>query len=895
MDRQGKEQEPREDYGELYVSEEPEHHPTNLKTLRLQRGFLKINGFAEFLGVQPTTYRDWEKGKHVPAKKTRDIICSLLHRQEIEIWPTLYETSKERKERRRSTLQRKKPATTRETKGISTQLLIWNVPYLRNIYFTGREDILTNLHKTFFLEKKTIALTQPYAISGLGGIGKTQVALEYAHRYGNEYKAILWVGAESQEQLISDFIALASLLQLSEREDSNANRVLAAVKRWLQSNTDWLLIFDNASDIKAVLKFVPTREMGHILLTTRSQISGENIKNIEVKKMEPEEGILFLLRRAMIIAENATLESASDAERKGAEEIYNLVDGLPIALAKAGAYIAGTQCSISRYIERYRERPLELLSVPSKFTENYPDSVVTTWLLSFENVQKNNPASADLLRLCAFLHPDAIPEEMILTNASNLGPNLLTIADDPIQLDEAIGELRKYSLIQRNPNTKTLTIHRLVQAVIQDGIPESEKKRWAERVIKAVNAVFPNVEFGTWSRCERYLVHALACAQWIDQLSMNFAESARLLDLAGRYSKERALYVQAEQLCNQSLNIRRKILETGHPDVVQSLSSLAELYFAQGKYQEAEHVTGEALRICEQAPGLGPIHPTTLENLNNLGVIYRMQGKYVQAESLFQQALTIREKTLGLKNPDTAISLNTLASLYRIQGKYQKAEALFRRALEIDEQVLGLKHPNTLVCVNNLAVLYRTQEKYQEAEQFFLRVITTFNEIRGPKHPDTVSALNNLAVTYSKQGKYKQAESLFHQALMIREEVLGMEHPDVVTSLSTLGSLYRKQGKYEQAEQLLSRALRICDQSLDPEYSEMTSALNNLAGLYSDQGKYEQAELLYQRLLAILEQALEAGHPDIVQALQDYATLLRKMNRGIEAGEMEERAQSIQA
>jgi tetratricopeptide (TPR) repeat protein/transcriptional regulator with XRE-family HTH domain len=817
-------------------------------------------------GIEQNINR-WENGKSLPQPHYRAKLCEVFGLTIEDLFASIEEKNSS---------------------------LIWNVPYLRNIYFTGREEILTNLHKAFST-KKTIALTQPHAISGLGGIGKTQVALEYVYRYGNEYEAVLWVQADSHEMLVSQLANLATLLNLPEKEQSDQNIVVEAVKHWLQSNTGWLLIVDNADNIEIASKFLPTRGTGHILLTTRSMPTGKNIKNIVIEKLKRDEGVLFLLCRAEVIDVDTSVDAAPDIERKSAGTIYDLVDGLPLALDQATSYIEEDGCSLQDYVSLFKTQRTSLLKRRGRLSQqDYPKSVATTWSVSFENVEKNNPAAADLLRLCAFLHPEAIPEEIILTNASNFGPNLQTIANDPTQLDEAIGELRRYSLIQRNPNTKTLTIHRLVQVVIQDGIPESEKKRWIKRVIKAVDTVFPNVEFGTWSRCERYLMHAVACAKWIDQLSMNFVEAARLLDLAGRYSKERALYIQAEQLCNQSLNIRRKILKKGNQDEVQSLSSLAEIYFDQGKFKEAEHVTEEALKICEEAPKLGPMHPATLECLNNLGVIYRMQGKYVQAEPLFQKALTIREKTLGLKHHDTAISLNTLASLYRDQGKYQEAESLFRRALEIDEQVLGLKHPDTLICVNNLAVLYFRQEKYQEAEQLFFRAFTTFQEVRGPKHPDTMSALNNLAVTYSRGGKYEQAESLFHQALKIREEILGKEHPDVVTSLNTLGSFYQKQGKYEEAEQLLSRALCICDQSLDSEYSETTATLNNFAGVYCDQGKYEQAELLYRRLLAMHEQTLEVGHPVMIQVLHDYATLLRKINREVEAGEMERRAQSTQ-
>ncbi len=226
------------------------------------------------------------------------------------------------------------------------QVRFWNVPYRRNPYFTGREDLLTRLHE-LLRSSKAAALTQPQAISGLGGIGKTQTAMEYAYRSRADYQAVLWASAATREALISDFVALAALLQLPERDLADQGVVVAAVKRWLASNKGWLLILDNADDLEMAAEFMPLASSGHILLTTRAQFTGTIANSLEVEKMEQPEGALLLLRRAKKLAADAPLEQATAPDRSLAEAVVKELDGLPLALDQAGAYIEETNCGLS--------------------------------------------------------------------------------------------------------------------------------------------------------------------------------------------------------------------------------------------------------------------------------------------------------------------------------------------------------------------------------------------------------------------------------------------------------------------------------------------------------------------------------------------------------------------
>ena len=431
--------------------------------------------------------------------------------------------------------------------------------------------------------------------------------------------------------------------------------------------------------------------------------------------------------------------------------------GLPLALDQAGAYIEESRCNLARYESLYRLQPSPLLRRRGGSKPDYPASVATTWSLSFEKVEQQNPMAAELLRCCAFVHPDTIPEELFTAGVAHLGTGLQQMRRDPLAFDEALRVLLAYSLIHRDPTTATLSIHRLVQAILIDALPTKNRRLWRERVIRALNQVFPEKMFEEWTICGHLLPHVLVCVTWIEQgLVPPTSAEAHLLHKAGNYLRERGQYLEAEPLLTQALAIHELQLGADHPDTASSLNSLARLYRSQGKYREAEPLLKRALAIREQQ--LGTDHLSTATSLNHLAGLYRMEGKYLEAEPLLKRALTIREQRLGFNHPDTAQSLNSLAYLYLVQGKYAEAEPLYMRALSIREQQLGPKHLDTATSFHNLALLRESQGKYAEAEALYKRAIAIYEHWLGETSPETARILNDLATFYRVQGKYEEAE-----------------------------------------------------------------------------------------------------------------------------------------
>jgi tetratricopeptide (TPR) repeat protein/MinD-like ATPase involved in chromosome partitioning or flagellar assembly len=758
-----------------------------------------------------------------------------------------------------------------------------NIPD-RNPFFTGREQVLSQLQEALVAQGRA-------ALSGLGGVGKTQTALEYAHRHLDEYACTFWVTAHSREALFSGYNTIAGLLKLPLADAKDQTLAVGGVQRWLNSYESWLLILDNADDLAMAREFIPDGKNGHVILTTSARAVGALARLVEVQEMGAEEGAVLVLRRAKYIAEDASLETAVEADQAMAKEIVTRLGGLPLALDQAAAYVEETGCGLSGYLDIYRRHAPELLRLRGELGAGHTDPVATTWALSFENIEKTNPAAAELLCFCALLHPVGIPEEVLSKGANELGPALAAVGTDALLLNRALSEILKYSLLRRDPNACTFEMHRLVQIVLKQRMDESTQRRWAERAVRAINRAFPNVEFSTWALCERLLPQVRVCAELIDQWGFEFPEAARLLNEAGIYLCERGHYPDAEPLYHRALEIRKKVLGPEHPDVATSLNRLAELNKTLGQLAKSEPLYERALAIREKV--LGPEHPDVAESLNNLAELNKALGQYAKSESLYGRALAIWEGALGPEHPNVATGLNNMARLYAAQGQYEKAEPLDERALAIREKVLSPEHPEVAQSLSNLAAQYYSQQRYAKAESFNERALAIREKALGPEHPDVATSLNNLAGLYDAKTQYAKAEPLYRRALAIWEKALGPEHSDVAMSLNNLAKLYDNQGQHAKAQPLYERALAIWEGALDPEHPNVARSLNNLARLYVAQGQYARAEPLYRQALAIREKALEPDHPDVAISLENYASLLRKMGRTDEVAPLESRAKGI--
>lgn len=732
--------------------------------------------------------------------------------------------------------------------------LVFFVPHLRNPYFSGRNEILEELYDTFRGVPGTTNV-DVIALTGPDGMGKTQIAIEYAHLHRQRYRYVLWVNAFSSETLSTDYIQLASLLNTT-KNPINQQETIAAVKQWLGQQNSWLLVCDGVNDLDQLCTFLPETiglDRGHLLLTMQApenetiqamQQFGPLVK-IPVNTFSPHEGAALLLRRSHLLPLRTRLYQAQEEQSAQALAIVQELEGMPLALDQAGAYIENTQVSLPEYIALYRTCKETTTSGPEA------EVIITTWSLAFQQVQRESPFAADILYLCAFLASNAIPEEILAAGElRNSAKNTLN-SQDP-QSDIPLEIISEYALIHRDIQKNTLNIHPLVQQLLRNSLEDNLQQQWAMRAVRAVSQIFPSPEGTAWTVSTRYVEHALSCVELIHKYQFDFLEAAHLLYRLGYYLYQQDEYDEAAKLYHEALRIYELSSELVKPNIATSLDGLAHTYQNQRKYDLAEEFYKKALDIWRTT--FGPDNAETLQALNNLASLYLLEQKYHQAELYYVWILDIQQQTLRLDDPDVADTLKNLANIYKIQGDYQKAEKQYLQALTISEQVFGTEHLNTAEILESLIGLYKLKGQYTQAIEVCQRARSILQTVYNQKHPDTLAILQKLTVLYLLQGQYKRAEEHY----MIWQPLLKtLYKPDsypIGESYAIGGRIALALGDAHRANSLFEDAQLIFQGDKETPPSSLINCLIDLADLYRMMGEYHRARKCYQQALDICTQ-----------------------------------------
>ncbi|HET8851695.1 MAG TPA: tetratricopeptide repeat protein [Ktedonobacteraceae bacterium] len=562
--------------------------------------------------------------------------------------------------------------------------------------------------------------------------------------------------------------------------------------------------------------------------------------------MTRDENITLLLHRAHVLAPGMLLHQATQESQLQSAEIVDALEGLPLALDQAGAYIEETPCGLAHYLHLLKTHRKTFLKRRGRFPQNPPDPVTITWQISFQHIKWLWPASAELLHLCAFFDADCLPEELLTQGSAQWGPLLAKAFGDPLKLESLLEPLHRYALVRRSPETNALSLHPLVQEVVRQDLPLARQRQWATHVILALHRTFPDVKQETWDQCQRLLPQVLMAVQFCTQYKLVFPEAAQLFLRSGDFALIRRMLTHSERLFQTTLVLQQQLSSVTNPETAKGFHGLGELYRVWGRYAEAEPLLQQALAIYEQSPPSDPLEP--VRTLNSLGELSHNLGRYQEAEARFQEALSLTERLGGLDHDETYTTLHHLTRLYHSQGRYGEAEQNYLKILRALEERLGPTYVDVAVLLSNLAVNYRKQGHLEKAEALLQRTLDIEEKAFGPEDHRVATILHNLGVIYQKQGHLDQAAGVFQRALDIKEASLGPKHLSSITTATNLANLLRMQKQYPAAKTLLQKALA---SDVGEEHPYTAVILRNLVRLLQEEGHDEEAQALSLRLLAI--------------------------------------------
>ncbi|MCD0452387.1 FxSxx-COOH system tetratricopeptide repeat protein [Actinocorallia sp. API 0066] len=791
-------------------------------------------------------------------------------------------------------------------------------PRLKN--FTGREESLGKLRASIASQPTAVV---PHALHGLGGVGKTQLAAEYAHRHRDEYDLVWWIPADQPVLVRSSLAGLAPYLDVPPASSSGiedaANAVLDALRRG-EPYARWLLVFDNADQPEDLLELLP-QGTGHVLITSRNHRWEGVVDTLAINVFDRAESVEFLTKRV-----------PQAISREEAERLAHELGDLPLALEQAGALQAETGMSVEEYLGLLTERTSQLLS-EGKPSE-YPVSMTAAWAISVESLKGKMPDALYLLRCCAFFGPEPIPRDAFTQVRpevrAQLGPELQTLIADPIATSKAVGELGRFALARLDIPGRTLQIHRLIQALLREGLSQDEQQVLQHEVHVLLAAYAPDDpdDQKNWERFQNLLGH-------VEPAGVRFCDAPAVRQMAlnvVRYLFSSGNLVSQRTFAEEFLQTWSTRSGEDHEDVLSMALEYGNLLRELGRYGEAAQYNEQWLIKAEKS--VGPDHELTLRFLRGRPADLRASGNFRRALEVGEQALERCQQRFGDEDRATIRALNNLALDYGLSSRYQKAKELHKRAYmgssALDQSsmanawtglaravrlcgdyaeaadigqdahafalsTIGADHPWTLRAAKDLSVAWRRLGDLEGALELATSTHARLVSLYGLDHPDTLSAAMGLANVLRTMGEAQQALDLAADTVRRYPRVYGPQHPYNHGCIGNLAIMRRVIGDPEDARRLNEEALEGLDRSLGRDHHYTLTVTTNLASDLALLGELESAVRLGRGTLRRLSALLGGEHPMALLCAANLSADLLAFGEQEEAAELYEGTKSAYA
>jgi Tetratricopeptide repeat len=711
------------------------------------------------------------------------------------------------------------------------------------VLLAGREELLADLDTK--LAGGGDAGPRIVALCGLGGAGKTSVALDYAHRHLGEVGVAWQFPAEDATVLAAGFGELAA--QLGAQDRAGTRDPVASVHAVLASSPNrWLLVFDNAPDRAAVQAFLPPAGPGWVLITSRNTDWPPG-QGLDVPMLDTEAAAGFLVTRT------------EDPDEQAATELAGELGGLPLALEQAGAYVQASGGSLARYLASFRRRRPEMLARGTP--AGYDSTVAATWSLAFTELEQTAPAAVGLLRLLAFCAPEPVPLPLLLQPkpgladgfAGEVAAALVPLLGDELAAGDAVAALRRYSLLTP-AGDGLVSVHRLVQAVTADQMPEEVAGQWEQAAAVLVEAAIPaNTGLpAAWPACAVLLPHARAV---LGLTSDGMGQIAQYVGHSGSYPAARDLF--------------QRIADAGRDDdaygpehsaTLAARANLANWTGEAGDRAAARDQFAALLPVLERV--LGPEHPFTLTTRANLASWTGEAGDAAAARDQHAALLPVREQVSGPEHPDTLTTRANLAYWTGATGDAAAARDQYAALLPVREQVSGPEHPDTLAARGNLANWTGEAGDAAAARDQHAALLPVRKRVQGPEHPGTLTIRADLARWTGWAGDAAAARDQFAALLPVLERVQGPEHPGTLTARADLARWTGWAGDAAAARDQFAALLPVLERVQGPEHPGTLTIRAVLAHWTGWAGDAAAARDQLAALLPVREQVSGPEHPD---------------------------------